>query len=201
MKKFNTYAEALLLAVRPQSDAVAPVETDEPEEVKDKMSMAADEVLQNLGIQPDDNVGEYGNIESDSEAIDTDGIDLECLGEEGLRVKFNGMEIVLPKNVVEKIRGYSEEMGETSSEEENETKEHEDSESSEFEAGEQEATSDEDDKKEESENEDDEEKVEESKKWTKESKFKICNSKLPKGTSKEKKERCFKKVEKKHKDK
>jgi len=128
MKKFNTFSEAILVTLHPKSDAVAPVEAC-PCQQRDMLTQTADDVLKNLGgdvVQPDDGIGQSGDIQADgigeyaedgSEGTDGD-VELECTGD-GLRVKFNGIEIVLPKNVVEKIKSHEEhEDTETPAEEE-----------------------------------------------------------------------------------
>ena len=147
MKKFNQFMEAVLVAKIipvPSSDAVSPVEQcdacgDKP---KDMFNAATDDFMKDMGfegekevgaegseemIQPTDGVGEAGEIESEG----SDGVELTCMGEEGLEVNFNGMKFVLPKNVIEAIKdfeagdGFGHEEGST--EEENE--DHEESES------------------------------------------------------------------------
>jgi hypothetical protein len=139
MKNFNAFSEALLVTLSPKSDAVAPVEAC-PCQQKDMLSQTADDVLKNLGgdvVQPTDGIGEYGDIQADGIGEYADGIgeyaeegeegdvDLECT-DDGLRVKFNGVEIVLPKNVVEKIKDHMEhEETETPAEEEDEHTENE----------------------------------------------------------------------------
>jgi len=164
MKNFNQYMEALLVAVKPQSDSVGQVSPcdagAEPEMPKDMMSAAADDVLRNLGIQTDDDVGEMGEIQSDGEMTEGEegGVSLECLGEEGLKVNFNGMQIVLPRNVVDMIKGFEpseenaegaeNEQSEGEESEENESEEHEAAESPEFEAGEEEEEKEESDEEE-----------------------------------------------------
>jgi len=130
MKKFNEFTEALLVTLKPESDSVAPVEQC-PCQQKDMMSQAADDVMKNLGgdvIQPTDGIGEYGDNQADgigeyADEGEEGDVDLECT-EDGLRVKFNGIEIVLPKNVIEKIKNHVEhEEGETPAEEETEHEE------------------------------------------------------------------------------
>ena len=113
MKKFNTFSEALLVTLNPKSDSVGPVEQC-PCQQQDMMSAAAQDVLKNLGgdvMQPDDDVGEAGEIQADGD--DNGGVELECTGD-GLRVKFNGMEIVLPSTVIDAIKSHTDEGSEDS---------------------------------------------------------------------------------------
>jgi len=128
MKKFNEFSEALLVTLNPKSDAVAPVEAC-PCQQKDMLTQTADDVMSNLGggepIQPDDGIGEYGDNQAEGDES-ADGVELECT-DDGLRVKFNGVEIVLPKNVVDKIKDHVEhEESETPAEEEAEQTEGDD---------------------------------------------------------------------------
>lgn len=157
MKKFNEFSEALLVTLNPKSDSVGPVEQC-PCQQQDMMSAAAQDVLRNIGgdvVQPDDGVGEAGEIQADGDAVGGEnGVELECTGD-GLRVKFNGLEIVLPKDVVEMIKNHEGEDYDpnadiTSDEETEETEEGESEESEETEENESEETeeteeSDEDD--------------------------------------------------------
>jgi hypothetical protein len=216
MKKFNEFMEAVLIAkVVPTSDAVAPVETcdacgNTPQ--KDMFSNATDDFMKELGfednvegqeniIQPDDNVGETGEIESDEETS-TSNIELECLGEEGLQIKFNGLTFVLPKDVVEAIKGY--ETDESAPHEESETEEqheqHEESETPEEEAAEHSEG--------ETESNEDEEAEEEKKEVTESVKkgkavnpWAVCNKSTggKKKAGKEKFERCVTGVKSEHK--
>jgi stringent starvation protein B len=138
MKKFNEFMEAVLIAkVIPtgDSDAVAPVSPcgceDKP---KDQFSSATDDFMKQMGfeddqgaqpddgmVQPTDGVGEAGEIESDS----TSNVELTCLGEDGLQIKFNGLTFTLPVDVVDAIKGFSseaqEDTGEGTEHEENES--------------------------------------------------------------------------------
>lgn len=123
MKKFNTLAEALLMSVSPQSDAVAPVtgSTECPCQ-KDQFSQSADEFMNSLSpepIQPDDNVGEVGDIQSEGDG-DSSGAEFECMGEEGMKIKFNGIEVILPRNVADELKAW---MGDESEEGSEETSE------------------------------------------------------------------------------
>jgi len=159
MKKFNKFSEALLVTLHPKSDSVGPVEPCAAPQ-QDMMSAAAEDVLKNLGgdvIQPDDGIGDYGENQADGigeYGEDADGIGLECT-DDGMRVKFNGLEIVLPNEVIEKIKNHVEhEEGETSEEEE---EEHEESESED-----EDTESEEPEGFEEEEEEEEEEEVEES---------------------------------------
>jgi len=139
MKNFNSFAEALLVSVVPKSDSVGPVTGDSecPCQKQDMFSQNAEELLNSINpIQPDDDVGEQGELQSDSESTeDSSGIELECT-EDGLRVKFGGMEVVLPKSVVEKIKTHVEH-------EDSETPEQEEAEHAEGETEEEEHAEDE----------------------------------------------------------
>lgn len=86
-------------------------------------------------IQPDDNVGEYGEIQADS-SEDTDDVSIEHdESGNGLRISFNGIEFLLPTNIVNKIKDYQiEEDSEHAGETEEEAEEHENSETEEEEA-------------------------------------------------------------------
>ena len=133
MKKFYDFSEALILSLKPTSDAVAPATQAIEKKPKDMFSTTADNYIKDVigdeeTVQPDDNVGEAGEIGSESSESN---IDLECLGEEGLKIKFNGLEFVLPVDVVEAIKGFK---SEGSTEEEHE--EHEENESPEEEESE-----------------------------------------------------------------
>lgn len=130
MKKFNDLCqEALLItSIKPEADtsgAIQPVTNP-----KDMFSQTVDQFLTKQSsddlTQPTDDVGEFGETQSDETDTNTD-VQLECTPD-GLRVKFNGLEIVLPKSVIEKIKAHQE---------------HEETESPEEEAQEHETTSDE----------------------------------------------------------
>lgn len=142
MKKFNEFSEALLVTLHPKSDSVGPVEPCGCQQ-QDMMSAAAEDVLKNLGgdvIQPDDGIGDYGENQADGigdYAEDAEGVELECTGD-GLRVKFNGLEIVLPKNVVEKIKNHVEQDETETPEDEQEESESEEESTEEPEGFEQE---------------------------------------------------------------
>jgi hypothetical protein len=128
MKKFNNLCkEALLItSIKPESDTSGPIEP--VTNSKDTFSKTIDQFLSQQSpddsIQPTDNVGEFG--ENQSEETESD-VQLECTPD-GLRVKFNGLEIVLPKAIIEKIKAHQE---------------HEETESPEEEAEEHDTTSDE----------------------------------------------------------
>jgi hypothetical protein len=135
MKEFNKFVEAILITAQPQSDSAGAVEPSCPCQQRDMFSQATDKFMDTLNpsddqeIQPEDGVGETGEIQGDEQS----DVELECMGEQGLKVKFNGMEILLPKNVVEQIKefesGEGEGEGEGSSEPEaGETQEHEEGE-------------------------------------------------------------------------
>jgi hypothetical protein len=131
MKNFNAFAEALLVTTaQPESDSVGPVSPDTcPCQAKDRLTQTVEDTLGTLGspVQPDDEVGEYGEIDGEAmEPLDGDGVELECLGDEGLIVKFAGTAILLPKNVVEKIKTFEPSEGE-----EGESEEHEEGEETE----------------------------------------------------------------------
>lgn len=144
MKNFNQFMEAVLIAkVVPTSDAVAPVETCDScgNKPKDNFNAATDDFMKQMGfndevdaegtqdiMQPDDGVGESGEVESEGES--TSNVELNCLGEEGLEVNFNGMKFVLPTEVIEAIKDFA--AGDGVGHEENETsEEHEEHESNE----------------------------------------------------------------------
>jgi hypothetical protein len=77
-------------------------------------------------MQPTDGVGEAGEIESEG----SDGVELTCMGEEGLQIKFNGMTFTLPVNVVDAIKGFERnEEGQEEGSADEENVEHEESES------------------------------------------------------------------------
>ena len=136
MKKFNEFMESLLVAkIIPSSDAVGDVTPscgceNKP---KDGFESATDDFMKQMGfdgegaensgegesIQPTDNVGETGEIESSEES--TSNVELECLGEEGLQIKFNGLTFTLPKDVVEAIKGFKSEGQSEENHEENES--------------------------------------------------------------------------------
>lgn len=146
MKKFNQFMEAVLVAKIipvPSSDAVSPVEQcdacgDKP---KDMFNAATDDFMKDMGfegeeggdrgrttddmLQPTDGVGEAGEIESEG----SDGVELTCMGEEGLQIKFNGMTFTLPVNVVDAIKGFENTEGQEEGSTEEEHEEHEESES------------------------------------------------------------------------
>ncbi len=135
MKKFYDFSEALILSVKPASDAVGAASPCCGKPATDMFSTTAEDYMKNiLGggndnadvIQPDDDVGEAGEVSADSES----SVSVECMGEEGLRVKFNGMEFVLPVEVVEAIKN-------SEGSEADESEEHEESETPEEEAEEQ----------------------------------------------------------------
>lgn len=151
MKKFNQFSEALMVTLHPKSDAVAPVEAC-PCQQKDMLTQTADDVMKNLtGVtQPTDDVGDYGEVQSDGDVADESGIELEDT-EGGLRVKFNGMELVLPVDVIEKIKAH--ETHEADETDEEETEEHEESDSEE-----EDVKDDETDSEDESEDEEEEDK-------------------------------------------
>jgi hypothetical protein len=144
MKQFNTLAEALLVtAAKPESDSVGSVCPCQSQP-KDMLTQAAEDAMGKMGgvTQPNDDVGEFGEVEGDlgdnMEAMDGDGVDVECMGEEGMIVKFSGTAILLPKNVIEKIKAYEPEESE---ETEGDNSEHEESETTEEEHEENESES------------------------------------------------------------
>jgi hypothetical protein len=205
MKNFNSYLEQLLVTITPQNDT--PVPSDDVEEKPtDMFSTAADDIMKNLGmndatdgedvIQPDDNVGETGEIQGDS------NVELECMGESGMRIKFNGMEMVLPKNVIDAIKSYeSESTDESEQHDEAETEtetEHEEHEAQETPEEEQEEHAEG-----ESESEEDDEtvKTESVKKGKAVNPWAVCNASTggKKKAGKEKFERCVQDVKSKHK--
>lgn len=142
MKKFNEFAEHLLITANPpESDSVGPVQTQAcPCKAKDMLTQTVDDVLGNIQ-QPTDGIGEYGQIGGDGigdyskdgvgeygteEGGEASDVDLECMGEQGLKVKFNDMEILLPKRVIDKIKEFvGAEAEEHEDETESETEEHE----------------------------------------------------------------------------
>ena len=112
MKNFNKFAEALLVTSQEsESDSVGPVEGQECGSCgpapQDMLTQAAEETMGSLGdtMQPTDYTGGGGDI--DAEGEDGSDVDIECLGEEGVIVKFNGTAILLPKNVYQKIKDYN----------------------------------------------------------------------------------------------
>jgi hypothetical protein len=161
MKKFNQLcSEALFITtVKPESDSAGPVTPTTCPCKKDNFSQAVDSFMgQQDGseIQPTDGIGETGEIEGESEeSTSSSDVELECT-EDGLRVKFNGIEIVLPTDVVQQIKDHmAHEETETPSEE---TEEHtdsdseaEDTEGTEGQTEESEEDEDDDDKKDEKE--------------------------------------------------
>ena len=145
MKNFNNFMEAIIIAkIAPQSDAVGEVEQCDAcgNEPKDGFNSSADDFMKSMGmengeqgenvIQPTDDVGEQGEIEGESEEGGLD-IELNCLGEEGLEISFNGLKFVLPREVVEAIKGMDSAEGgegdETEGEEHEEGETHEEEES------------------------------------------------------------------------
>lgn len=187
MKEFYKFSEALLLSVKPSSDAVAPAEPCSCQKPDGFTSAANDYVKNVLGggeetVQPDDNVGETGDIEFSSES--SGGVELECMGEDGLKIKLNGMEIVLPKDVVEAIKNYE-------GSESEEHKEHEDSETPEEESEEHETQPDNEEKTEEV-------ATESVKKGKAVNAWAVCNKSTggQKKVGKSKFERCVKNVKK-----
>jgi len=139
MEKFNKYVESIILTI-PTSDSVGPVAKSEPAKeigaiAKDGFSQTADDILNGTSasddtIQPDDNVGEFGEIEGgEQEECDCN---IEAT-DEGLSIDFNGFKIVLPDGVREKLKTFlnDEDGTETSeSEESEESTESDESESS-----------------------------------------------------------------------
>jgi hypothetical protein len=109
MKKFNDLCrEALFItSMKPDSDTASPAGQSQcPCQAQDGFSKTVDDFMsQNNMVQPTDDTGETGEIEGDSQD-DTSNVELECTGD-GLRVKFNGVEIVLPADVVQKIKDHS----------------------------------------------------------------------------------------------
>jgi len=132
MKKFNKLCtEALFItSLKPDSDSAGPVSPTACPCTKDNFGKAIDDFMgsnQDTFSQPTDGIGETGEIEGDSETeTTTSDVELECT-EDGLRVKFNGVEIVLPKDVIQKIQDHLEHEATETPEEE--TEEHEESES------------------------------------------------------------------------
>jgi len=109
MKKFNDLCrEALFItSMKPDSDTASPAGQSQcPCQAQDGFSKTVDDFMsQNNMVQPTDDTGETGEIEGDSQD-DASNVELECTGD-GLRVKFNGVEIVLPADVVQKIKDHS----------------------------------------------------------------------------------------------
>ena len=109
MKKFNDLCrEALFItSMKPDSDTASPAGQSQcPCQAQDGFSKTVDDFMsQNNMVQPTDDTGETGEIDGDSQD-DTSNVELECTGD-GLRVKFNGVEIVLPADVVQKIKDHS----------------------------------------------------------------------------------------------
>ena len=131
MKDFNKFVEAIFITTQPQSDTAGAVEPSCPCQQKDMFTKSTDSFMDTLNtdndqeIQPDDNVGETGEIQADGETSD---VELECMGEQGLKVKYNGMEILLPRNVVDQIKGFEAVEKAEEGESEAETEEGEDAE-------------------------------------------------------------------------
>jgi len=148
MKKFNQLCtEALFITtVKPESDSAGPVTPTTCPCKKDNFSQAVDSFMgQQDGseIQPTDGIGETGEIEGDSEeSTSSSNVELECT-EDGLRVKFNGIEIVLPTDVVQQIKDHMEHEATETPEEE--TEEHTDSEAEDTEGKTEESEDDDDD--------------------------------------------------------
>ena len=121
MKKFYNYTEQLMLTISPKSDSVGAVDHETEEKPTDMFNTAADDIMSNFSddtVQPDENVGETGENQSES----TNGVDLECMGDEGVKVKFNGLEILLPTDVIEAIKSFNG-ADESESHDENESEE------------------------------------------------------------------------------
>jgi hypothetical protein len=130
MKKFNDLCrEALFItSMKPDSDTASPAGQSQcPCQAQDGFSKTVDDFMsQNNMVQPTDDTGETGEIEGDSQD-DTSNVELECTGD-GLRVKFNGVEIVLPADVVQKIKDHSDSEETETPEEETEEQSDSDSE-------------------------------------------------------------------------
>jgi hypothetical protein len=194
MKKFYDFSEALILSLKPESDVVAPA--TQCDKCDDMFSTTANDYIKSITggdedvVQPDSDVGETGEIESGSE---TSGVELECMGEEGVKVKVNGMEFLLPKMVIDAIKSFESEPH-TDTETEEEHEEHEAEETKEEEAEEHDEVQ--------SEKEEDDETVTESEKKGKAvNPWAVCNRSTggKKKAGKEKFERCVMDVKKKHK--
>jgi hypothetical protein len=204
MKKFYNYTEQLLLTVMPKSDSVGAVDHEVEEKPTDMFNTSAEEILKNIGgdtVQPDDKVGEMGENQSESAG----GVEIECMGEEGVKVKFNGLEMLLPPNVVEAIKSHQTEEGSTE-------EDHEDHEASE--TPEEEHEEHETEETEENEEKDEDKKKNpfsesalyvqrliESKKGKAVNPWAVCNKSTggKKKSGKEKFEKCVKGVKSKHK--
>ena len=128
MTKFDKYAEALMLTTaKPESDSAGSVSPC----AKDGMTQSVEDFMTSKGetmTQPDDSTGEYGSgcSEGDTES----DVDIECMGDEGIIVKFSGTAILLPSDVVEAVKSFEsggEEGGEEEGgeEEESDTQEYE----------------------------------------------------------------------------
>ena len=136
MTKFDKYAEALMLTTaKPESDSTGPVSPC----AKDGMTQSVEDFMTSKGetmTQPDDDTGEYGSGCSECDS-DSD-VDIECMGDEGIIVKFAGTAILLPSDVIDAIKSFeggTEEEGEGEEGEETneETEETDDSEQAPYE--------------------------------------------------------------------
>lgn len=121
MKNFKDLYEAIILTTIPTSDSVGTVnKTEEPEKICEPCDNFSKNVADFLGndiTQPDDNIGEPGEIDSD-EVQNSDDVTETEDGSISIKLSEDGNELVLNAEVLAKIKAYLgvEETSETSDE-------------------------------------------------------------------------------------